>query len=88
VDEFADGFEIHPAPVRPALIETYDDHRMAMSFSVLGLRAEGIRIANPECTVKTYPGYFDDINALCRRAREGAGHVEFSVDRDPPPPDR
>jgi 3-phosphoshikimate 1-carboxyvinyltransferase len=81
VEEFKDGFEIHPAPIQPALIDTYDDHRMAMSFALLGLRAEGIRIKHPECTAKTYPNYFEDLDALCARAREGAGHVEFSVDR-------
>jgi 3-phosphoshikimate 1-carboxyvinyltransferase len=38
---------------------------MAMSFSIVGLRAEGIQIADPGCTAKTYPGYFDDLKKLC-----------------------
>ena len=57
-EEEADGFTVHPGPARPATIETYDDHRMAMSFALLGLRAEGIRIADPGCVSKTFPGYW------------------------------
>ncbi|MGE5193537.1 MAG: 3-phosphoshikimate 1-carboxyvinyltransferase [Deltaproteobacteria bacterium] len=64
VEEFADGLKITPAEVAPATIETYDDHRMAMSFAVTGLRAPGIVISNPECTVKTYPRFFEDLAAL------------------------
>jgi 3-phosphoshikimate 1-carboxyvinyltransferase len=67
-DEHADGLTIHPGPMRPAIIRTYDDHRMAMSFAVLGLRQPGVRIADPDCTSKTYPGFFGDL----ARLREGA----------------
>ena len=63
--EFADGLEIVPGPMREATIETYDDHRMAMSFALIGLRVPGIRIADPGCTAKTYPHYFEDLAALC-----------------------
>jgi 3-phosphoshikimate 1-carboxyvinyltransferase len=42
---------------------------MAMSFAVLGLRQAGVRIANPECTAKTYPNFFDDLERLCGAAR-------------------
>ncbi|MFQ5862999.1 MAG: 3-phosphoshikimate 1-carboxyvinyltransferase [Candidatus Brocadiales bacterium] len=67
--EHKDGFEVKggkkPAP---AVIETYDDHRMAMSFSLVGLRAEGIKIKNPECVAKTFPDYFDELKRLCRAA--------------------
>ena len=59
VEEFADGLTIHPAPVRPADITTYDDHRMAMSFAIAGLRAPGVRILDPGCVGKTFPSYFD-----------------------------
>jgi 3-phosphoshikimate 1-carboxyvinyltransferase len=65
VDEHDDGLTIHPAPPQPATIHTYDDHRMAMSFSLIGLRSPGIRIANPECTSKTYPEFFRDLKKLC-----------------------
>lgn len=63
--EHAEGITIYPGPVRPAEIETYDDHRMAMSFALIGLRHPGIRILNPGCTSKTYPAYFDDLQKLC-----------------------
>jgi 3-phosphoshikimate 1-carboxyvinyltransferase len=66
VDEHPDGLTIQPGPIRPATIETYDDHRMAMSFALIGLKVPGIRIANPECTAKTYPRFFEDLTALCR----------------------
>jgi 3-phosphoshikimate 1-carboxyvinyltransferase len=68
-EEHADGLTIHPAPMRPATIETYNDHRMAMSFAVLGLRQPGVRIANPGCTAKTYPRFFADLDRLCAEAR-------------------
>jgi 3-phosphoshikimate 1-carboxyvinyltransferase len=64
VQEHPDGLTIEPALVRPATIETYDDHRMAMSFAITGLVASGITIAHPECTAKTYPRFFDDLAAL------------------------
>ncbi len=65
-EEFADGLTVFPGTPKPAEIETYDDHRMAMSFALLGLRAEGIRILNPGCTSKTYPEFFEDLERLCR----------------------
>jgi 3-phosphoshikimate 1-carboxyvinyltransferase len=66
--EDADGFTIEPAPVRPATIRTYDDHRMAMSFTLLGLREPGIRIADPGCVAKTFPDFFDVIETLRPRS--------------------
>lgn len=66
-DERPDGLTIHPGSPQPATIETYDDHRMAMSFSLIGLKSPGIRIANPSCTAKTYPNYFADLERLCGR---------------------
>lgn len=63
--ELDDGLEITPGQIQPATIETYDDHRMAMSFALAGLRSEGIRIADPSCTGKTYPHFFSDLEKLC-----------------------
>ena len=65
-EEHADGYTIHPGPVTPACVETYDDHRMAMSFSLIGLRVPGIVISDPGCTAKTYPNYFEDLAKLCK----------------------
>ena len=59
-----DGLEIEPGTPQPAEIETYDDHRMAMAFSLLGLRTEGIVIKNAQCCRKTFETYFDVLNSL------------------------
>ena len=64
-DEFDDGMTIYPGAAKPASIKTYDDHRMAMSFALLGLKHEGIQILDPGCTSKTYPAFFEDLQALC-----------------------
>lgn len=63
-EEFDDGFVIHPGTPQPAQVETYDDHRMAMSFSLLGLRVPGIEIVDPVCVGKTFPGFFDVLDSL------------------------
>ncbi len=64
VDEFADGLTIHPALVLPADIETYDDHRMAMSFAITALRAPGIRLIDPGCVAKTFPAFFQRLDEV------------------------
>jgi 3-phosphoshikimate 1-carboxyvinyltransferase len=61
VDERHDGLTVHPGPLKPAVIETYDDHRMAMSLALVGLKQEGVVITNPGCVSKTYPNYFADL---------------------------
>ncbi len=69
VDEHEDGLTIHPGPLRAAHIETYDDHRMAMSLALVGLRQPGVVITNPGCTAKTYPNYFADLKRIAETAR-------------------
>jgi 3-phosphoshikimate 1-carboxyvinyltransferase len=49
---------------RPARIETYHDHRIAMSFALAGLKLPGITILDPACTGKTYPAYWDMLAEL------------------------
>jgi 3-phosphoshikimate 1-carboxyvinyltransferase len=66
VTEGADYLRIDPGTLHGATIDTYNDHRMAMSFAVAGLRVPGVRIANPKCVEKTYPQFFEDLNALMR----------------------
>ncbi len=62
VDVEDDVMTIHPPEkLKPARIDTYDDHRMAMSFSLAGTRSSGIRINDPACVNKTYPEYFEDL---------------------------
>ncbi|EMI56459.1 3-phosphoshikimate 1-carboxyvinyltransferase [Rhodopirellula sallentina] len=75
VDEHDDGLTIHPLsdPARlsvggPVVMETYNDHRMAMSFALLGLRLPGIEILNPACTRKTYPDFWADLQTLTGRS--------------------
>ncbi len=64
VDELADGLRITPAALHGARIATYQDHRMAMSLALVGLRVPGVVIEDPKCTEKTYPAYFDDLAKL------------------------
>ncbi len=64
VDEHDDGLRIVPAKPRGAEIDTYDDHRMAMSMALVGLATPGVVIRDPGCTAKTYPGFFDDLARL------------------------
>ncbi|HKA16639.1 MAG TPA: 3-phosphoshikimate 1-carboxyvinyltransferase [Myxococcota bacterium] len=54
----ADSLTIEPGPLRPAVIDTYDDHRMAMAFALAGLRVPGVAIRDPRCVSKTWPDYF------------------------------
>lgn len=77
--EDPDGFTIEPW--RPAAgqalgegvtVRTYDDHRMAMAFSLLGLRVSGIRIADPGCVAKTFPGYWDALDGLRAQVEPGS----------------
>jgi 3-phosphoshikimate 1-carboxyvinyltransferase len=59
-----DGFVIVPGEVEPVRFETHDDHRMAMSLALLGLRVAGIELADPGCVAKTYPAFFEDLAML------------------------
>jgi 3-phosphoshikimate 1-carboxyvinyltransferase len=59
-----DWLRIEPGPMRGAQIRTYDDHRMAMSFALAGLRIPGVVILDPGCVSKTWPGYFEAFEAL------------------------
>jgi 3-phosphoshikimate 1-carboxyvinyltransferase len=64
VDELDDGFRVTPAPLHGAQIATYNDHRMAMSLALVGLKVSGVVIENPKCTEKTYPRFFDDLERI------------------------
>lgn len=58
-EEREDSITIYPGNPMPATVETYEDHRMAMGFSLTGLRSRGIVIANPDCCRKTFENYFE-----------------------------
>jgi len=65
VEEHPDGMTIYPCEaIQPAKIQTYGDHRMAMAFSLVGLRIPGIEISNPDCVAKTFPNYFQVLEHL------------------------
>ena len=64
VVEHQDGVEIHPSNIKPAEIDTYEDHRVAMSFSLIGLNVPGIRIKNPDCVSKTFPNFLEVLASL------------------------
>jgi 3-phosphoshikimate 1-carboxyvinyltransferase len=64
VKELPDGLAITPRPMQGALVRTYNDHRMAMALSLLGLRVSGIIIENPKCVAKTYPEFYSDLDRL------------------------
>ncbi|MBX9581069.1 MAG: 3-phosphoshikimate 1-carboxyvinyltransferase [Gemmataceae bacterium] len=64
VDERDDGLTITPGPLRGAAVDTYNDHRMAMSLALVGLRVPGVVIRDPKCVAKTYPGFWQDLQRL------------------------
>jgi 3-phosphoshikimate 1-carboxyvinyltransferase len=61
VVEEGDMLTVWPSPLHGAEIETYNDHRMAMCFAVLGLKVPGIKIRNPACVKKTFPNFFQKL---------------------------
>ena len=69
IEERADGLTIVPRPLRGTAVDTYNDHRMAMSLALIGLRIPGVVIRNPACVAKTYPHFFRDLDKL-RNASE------------------
>lgn len=70
VKQGSDFIVIEPAPLRHAVVRTYSDHRMAMSFAVLGMAAGSVAIEDPSCVAKTYPTFWEDV-AACYRTTGG-----------------
>ena len=58
------GFTVHPGTPHPGRVTTSDDHRMAMSFALLGLVHPGIEIDDPACVAKTFPNFFAALDRL------------------------
>jgi 3-phosphoshikimate 1-carboxyvinyltransferase len=58
------SIRIIPGKIRPGVVQTYGDHRMAMAFAITGLVASGIRLGDPGCVSKTFPGYFGALESL------------------------
>jgi 3-phosphoshikimate 1-carboxyvinyltransferase len=63
VIEEGDTLTVYPSELHGAEIETYNDHRMAMCFAILGLKVPGIKIKNPACVKKTFPNFFQKLAA-------------------------
>jgi 3-phosphoshikimate 1-carboxyvinyltransferase len=63
VTEGPDWLRVQPRPLRAALVHSYKDHRMAMSFAILGTASAGVSIEDPACVAKTYPGFWRDLAA-------------------------
>lgn len=59
-----DGLTIVPGAARSGTVQTYQDHRIAMAFALLGLTNEGIKIADPTCVNKTFPGFWDTLEDI------------------------
>jgi 3-phosphoshikimate 1-carboxyvinyltransferase len=66
VEDFDDGIAIEPSQLAPAAIETYDDHRIAMSFAIAGLKLRGVKIKDPGCVSKTFPDFFERLAQLTK----------------------
>ena len=76
VAETGDTLTIEPGALTGAEIETYDDHRIAMCFGMLGLRVPGMRLSKPACVRKTFPNFFAKLGELGAVIRDVAsGHV-------------
>lgn len=67
-----DGFTIRPGRPSGGVVQTYGDHRMAMSFSLIGLAVPGVVIADPGCVDKTYPRFWDDLDRVVTDSGRGA----------------
>jgi len=63
VVEENDALTVYQATLHGAEIETYNDHRMAMCFAILGLKVPGIKLRNPACVKKTFPNFFQKLAA-------------------------
>lgn len=65
VSEGPDFLRIEPRPLTPAVVLSYKDHRMAMSFAILGAACAGVSIEDPSCVAKTYPAFWRDLAEVC-----------------------
>ena len=63
-DPRSDGLEVRPRPLHGGTIDPQGDHRLAMAFAIAGLRVPGVEILDPDCVAKSYPGFWDDFEAL------------------------
>jgi 3-phosphoshikimate 1-carboxyvinyltransferase len=62
----SENLEIEPADLHGAELDPHDDHRMAMTFALIGLRVPGIRISNPSCVRKSFPGFWEELEKITK----------------------
>ncbi|MGB5874954.1 MAG: 3-phosphoshikimate 1-carboxyvinyltransferase [Bacteroidota bacterium] len=70
IDVCEDGLVIRPSALRGEHLHTHDDHRLAMSFALVGLRVSGVVLDNPECVKKSFPEFWGELETLCGRPRD------------------
>lgn len=75
VEESGDTLTVHPGPLHGAEIETYNDHRVAMCFGMLGLRVPGMRLIKPTCVRKTFPNFFAKLAELGTVIKDADGRT-------------
>ena len=63
-----DLMTVRPRPLHGAVLETHDDHRLAMSFALVGLRVAGVQIEDPECVRKSFPRFWDEFDGLIEQS--------------------
>ena len=85
VIEEGDTLTVYPSKLHGAEIETYNDHRMAMCFAILGLKVPGIKLKNPACVKKTFPNFFQKLaspppNGLGAEIRDGRTGRKLGMD--------
>jgi 3-phosphoshikimate 1-carboxyvinyltransferase len=73
VEESGDTLTVHPGPLHGAEIETYNDHRVAMCFGMLGLRVPGMQLSKPACVRKTFPNFFAKLAQLGTVIKDAGG---------------
>jgi 3-phosphoshikimate 1-carboxyvinyltransferase len=79
-EEGADWLRVVPGQsFKPAEIETYDDHRVAMAFSLAGLIVDGIHIKDPDCVAKSFPTYWEVYDALRQNFHAHDAHEKDAV---------
>lgn len=69
-EETEDSIRIYPGEPGASEVDTYEDHRMAMGFSLTGLMSEGIVIRNPSCCRKTFENYFEVLDGVIKTVSE------------------
>ena len=65
-----DVMSVSPAPLHGELLSTHDDHRLAMSFALIGLRIPGVIVDNPGCVKKSFPLFWDELDSLLEESSQ------------------